>query len=562
MRTERETTQQQPPTDLEDDLRTQVDGEVNFDAGMRAAYATDASNFRQVPIGVVVPQTVEAAVAAVQVCHEHDVPVLSRGGGTSLAGQCTNTAVVIDWTKHCNKLVSLDVQRQTCVVEPGIVLDELNRQLAPHGLRFGPEPATHMNCAIGGMIGNNSCGATAQRTGKVVDNIVGLEVLTYDGTRFTCGRTSDEEYADIEARGDRRATIYRSLRRIRDAYADTIRETYPDIPRRVSGYNLDSLLPEHGFDVAGALVGSESTLVTVLRAELSLVPVQRARTLVVLGYPDIMRAADAVPSILPYEPSALEGVDKFLIHDERVKRLNTKALEQMPEGTGFLLVQFGGDNRDETDEAARAMLDALAETRNEANVAFMDDPSDEDELWRVREAGLGATANIPDRADTFEGWEDSAVPVDRLGDYLRDLRGLYEEFGYQGDTGPSLYGHFGHGCVHTRIPFDLYTESGVATYRRFMERAADVVVSYGGSLSGEHGDGQSRGELLPTMFGPDMVRGFEELKGVFDPANRMNPGKVVHPRGLDDDLRLGGDWRPSEPKELYFSFLEDEGSFV
>jgi FAD/FMN-containing dehydrogenase/Fe-S oxidoreductase len=547
---------------LETALRARVDGEIRFDAGSRAAYSTDASNFRQVPIGVVVPRTPEAAAEAVAVAREHDAPVLSRGGGTSLAGQCTNTAVVIDWSKYCDEVESVDADARTCVVQPGIVLDELNRQLAPTGLRFGPEPATHMNCTLGGMIGNNSCGATAQRTGKVVDNIAALEVLCYDGTRFWCGPTSDEEYAEIERHGNGRATIHRQLRQLRDEYADRIRERFPDIPRRVSGYNLDSLLPEHDFDVAGLLVGSESTLVTVLRAKLKLVPVVRARTLVVLGYPSVAEAADAVPAILPHEPIALEGLDHRLVKDEQIKHLNPDALRELPEGDAYLMVQFGGDTTEEADAHAHRMLAALHETEHEANVSFLDDPRHESELWQVREAGLGATAHLPGRPDTFEGWEDSAVPPERLGDYLRRLDDLYQEFGYAGETGPSLYGHFGQGCVHTRIPFDLYTADGVADYRRFLDRAADLVVEFGGSLSGEHGDGQTRGALLPKMFGDEIVRAFGRLKAVFDPDNRMNPGKVVAPYPPDTHLRLGGDWAPATPQDLYFRFPHDGGSFA
>jgi FAD/FMN-containing dehydrogenase/Fe-S oxidoreductase len=543
-------------------LQSRVDGEVRFDAGSRAAYSTDASNFRQVPIGVVVPRTPEAAAEAVAVAREHGAPVLSRGGGTSLAGQCTNTAVVLDWSKYCHRVESVDADTRTCMVQPGIVLDELNRELAPTGLRFGPEPATHMNCTIGGMIGNNSCGATAQRTGKVVDNIAALEVLCYDGTRFWCGRTTDDEYAAVERHGDRRAAIYRQLRGMRDEYADAIRAGFPDIPRRVSGYNLDSLLPEHGFDVAGLLVGSESTLVTVLRAKLELVPVVRERTLVVLGYPSVDKAADAVPAILPHEPIALEGLDSRLIRDERLKHLNPEALRELPRGRAFLMVQFGGDTVDEADKAAHGMLDALHGTEHEADVAFLDDPAHETQLWQVREAGLGATAHIPGKPDTFEGWEDSAVAPERLGDYLRRLNELYEQFGYASETGPSLYGHFGQGCVHTRIPFDLYTADGVATYRRFLERAADLVAEFGGSLSGEHGDGQTRGELLPRMFGPELVDAFGRLKAIFDPGNRMNPGKVVAPAPLDAHLRLGGDWAPATPQDLYFRFPHDGGSFA
>ncbi len=545
---------------LKRSLAARVDGEVRFDAGTRGAYSTDASNFRQLPIGVVVPRSVDAAVEAVAVCREHAAPVLSRGGGTSLAGQCTNAAVVLDWTKYCHRLVSVDPVRRRCVIEPGIVLDELNRQLAPIGLRYGPEPATHPNCTLGGMIGNNSCGATAQRTGKVVDNTPRLEVLLYDGTRFWCERTDDDRYAEIVATGGRRAEIYRRLRELADAHAEEIRERYPDIPRRVSGYNLDSLLSEHGFDIAGLLIGSESTLVTVLRAELELVPVVRERTLVVIGYPTVAQAGDAVPAITPHDPIALEGMDRRLVRDQELKHEHSDAIEQLPEGNGWLLVQFGGDTVDEADEQARRMLDALAVAKE--RVRFIDEPAREVELWQAREAGLGATAHVPGRRDTWEGWEDSAVPPERLGDYLRDLDALYEQHGFVDDSGPALYGHFGHGCVHTRIPFDLYSDQGVADYRRFLWEAADLVCRYGGSLSGEHGDGQTRGELLPRMFGDRLVEAFRTVKSIFDPDNRMNPGKVVDPYPLDANLRLGGDWHPLHPSALQFSFPDDGGSFV
>ena len=541
---------------LERDLAAAVDGEVRFDAGTRAAYSTDASNFRQVPLGVVVPRTVDAAEAAVAVCRRHGAPLLSRGGGTSLAGQCTNKAVVIDWTKYCHRVLDIDADGRTCTVEPGIVLDVLNNEhLKPYGLRFGPEPATHMNCTLGGMIGNNSCGATAQRTGKVVDNIAALEVLLYDGTRFWCGPASDEEYAAIERRGDRQASIYRQLRRLRDRYGDQVRAAYPDIPRRVSGYNLDSLLPEHGFDVAGLLVGSESTLVTVLRAKLKLVDVLPERSLVVLGYPSVDRAADAVPRILECErqPIALEGLDHRLITDQQLHHWNAQALHELPEGTAYLMVQFGGHTRDEVDQSAEDMLAALHDTEHRARRLLLRRP-------RPRGRVVGGPRGRPGRDCARAGPPRHLGrlgrlrrPPARLGDYLRDLNKLYDEFGYSDESGPSLYGHFGQGCVHTRIPFDLYSTEGVAKYRRFMERAADLVVSYGGSLSGEHGDGQSRGELLSRMFGEELVGAFGELKHIFDPGDKMNPGKVVHPAGLDEHLKLGGDWAPATPQDLFFS---------
>ena len=504
-----------------------------------------------------VPRTVDDAVAAIAVCREHGAPVVSRGGGTSLAGQSCNVAVVIDWSKYCHGLVSVDPHGRTCVIEPGIVLDELNAQLAPHRLMFGPRPATHDHCTLGGMIGNNSCGATAQAYGKTVDNVVRLEVLTHDGERFWAGPTSDEEYAAIIAAGGRRAEIYRALRELSESCADQIRERYPQIPRRVSGYNLDSLLPEQGFDMARALTGSESTLVTILHAELRLVAKPAAQALVVLGYPDIASAADAAPRIAPHQPEQLEGLDDRLITFERERRMNPEALRLLPEGRGWLMVIFSGDSQDEADTKARALIDDLRGTEHEPTVKFYDDPAHEKELADVREVALGATARAPDMPDTWEGWEDSAVPPGRLGDYLRDLSKLYDEFGY---SGSALYGHFGQGCVHTRIPFDLVTADGIATFRRFIERAADLVVSYGGSFSGEHGDGQARGELLPKMFGEDLVRAFGQVKAIFDPKNLMNPGKVVAPYRIDENLRLGASWSP-RGYGTFFSYPDDDGRF-
>ncbi|MEU1005955.1 FAD-binding and (Fe-S)-binding domain-containing protein [Streptomyces tibetensis] len=545
--------------ELEAALRDAVDGEVRFDAGSRGAYATDGSNYRQVPLGVVVPRSVDAGARAVEVCARLKAPVLSRGGGTSLAGQATNTAVIIDWTKYCHALVSVDPEARTCVVEPGIVLDELNRQLSEQGLQFGPKPSTHSHCALGGMIGNNSCGASAQAYGKTVDNVRRLEILTYDGTRMWVGPTSEAERARIIAEGGRRAEIHRGLERIVAEYLADIRTGYPRIPRRVSGYNLDSLLPEHGFDLAKALVGSEGTLVNVLRAELDLVPVPPCQSLLVLGYDDICAAADDVPELLRHcAPGQLEALDGRMAQLMREEHAYLESLDALPDGDSWLMLQFVGDSQEDVDEQAHALLRALGRSEKEATVAFSDDPAREQKMLRAREAGLGVTARPPDDRETWEGWEDSAVPPERLGDYLRDLKELFAEFDYDH---PSLYGHFGQGCVHTRIPFGLKTAEGVAGFRRFVERAADLVASYGGSLSGEHGDGQSRGELLTRMFGERLVSAFGEVKALFDPDNLMNPGKVVAPHPVDGQLRLGPGWRPAET-ETYFGYPEDENSFT
>ncbi|MGW2464928.1 FAD-binding and (Fe-S)-binding domain-containing protein [Streptomyces sp. NPDC001761] len=543
---------------LEAALSAEVDGEVRFDAGSRGAYVTDGSNYRQVPLGVVVPRTVEAGARAVSVCARFDAPVLSRGGGTSLAGQSTNTAVVIDWSKYCTGVLSVDPERRTCVVEPGIVLDELNRHLARDRLQFGPKPSTHSHCAIGGMIGNNSCGASAQAYGKTVDNVRRLEILTYDGQRAWVGPTPPGERARLIAAGGRLGEIYAGLEHIATEYLADIRRGYPKIPRRVSGYNLDSLLPENDFDVAKALVGSEGTLVTVLRAELDLVPVPPYQSLLVLGYDDICAAGDDVSRLLEHcTPSQLEALDGRMAQLMREEGAYLDSLAILPEGDSWLMVQYSGDSQEDVDEQAHALLRAIGRGEKDANVAFSDNPEREQKMLRAREAGLGVTARPPDGRETWEGWEDSAVPPERLGDYLRDLKDLFTEFDY---GHPSLYGHFGQGCVHTRIPFGLRNAQGVAGYRRFVERAADLVASYGGSLSGEHGDGQSRGELLTRMFGARLVTAFGELKALFDPGNRMNPGKVVHPNPVDGQLRLGPTWRPATPK-THFGYPEDDHSF-
>ncbi|MDX6353281.1 MAG: hypothetical protein QOF98_184 [Streptomyces sp.] len=544
---------------LRDALREAVDGEVRFDAGSRGAYATDGSNYRQVPIGVVVPHSVDAGAATVAVCARFGAPVLSRGGGTSLGGQCTNTAVVVDWTKYCDALVSVDPEARTCVVEPGIVLDDLNRQLAPHGLMFGPKPSTHSHCAIGGMIGNNSCGASAQAYGKTADNLRRLEILTYDGTRCWVGATSTREYEEIAAAGGRRAELYQGMRELADHYLADIRQGYPKIPRRVSGYNLDDLLPEKGFHVARALAGSEGTLVTVLHAELDLVPVPAAQAILVLGYPDICAAADDVPRVLEHcSPGQLEALDDRMAQLMREEGTHLESLQSFPEGDSWLLVQFAGDDQDDVDRQAHELLRGLGRDQDDPAVALSEDPAREQRMLKAREAGLGVTARPPDERETWEGWEDSAVPPERLGDYLRDLKKLFAESGYDH---PSLYGHFGQGCVHTRIPFGLRTAEGVADFRAFLFKAADLVVSYGGSLSGEHGDGQARGELLPRMFGERLVGAFGELKALFDPGDRMNPGKVVAPNPLDSHLRLGADWRPRDDSDARFGYPDDGGSF-
>ncbi|HEU5123916.1 MAG TPA: FAD-binding and (Fe-S)-binding domain-containing protein [Verrucomicrobiae bacterium] len=551
------------PSALARRLKKKLAGEVRFDNGSRALYATDGSNYRQVPIGVVIPKSVEDIQETVALCREFGAPILSRGGGTSLAGQCCNVAVVMDLSKYYNRILEINPEQKFARVQTGIVLDHLrNHAIEKHGLTFGPDPATHNHCTIGGMLGNNSCGVhsvMAQfRAGgpRVADNVYELEVLTYDGTRMRVGETSESELSRIISEGGRRGEIYQRLKKLRDVYSDLIRARFPDIPRRVSGYNLDELLPEKKFNVARALVGTESTCVVILEAKLQLLRNPKARTLVVLGYPDVYCAGDHIMEILPFKPIGLEGLDHKLVSYMERRGLHTKDLTLLPDGKGWLLVEFGGESKEDADDQARKMIDAIRRQPNPPSVKLYDDPKQEEEIWKVRESGLGATAFVPGLHDTWPGWEDSAVRPDKVGPYLRDLRALFHKFGYHA----SLYGHFGQGCIHCRIPFELTTAKGIRDYKQFTSEAADLVLRYGGSISGEHGDGQARADLLPKMFGPELCRAFQEFKSIWDPDWKMNPGKVVEPFRRDENLRLGVNYHPWEP-ETHFQFQEDHNSF-
>ncbi|HEY0846448.1 MAG TPA: FAD-binding and (Fe-S)-binding domain-containing protein [Noviherbaspirillum sp.] len=539
---------------LEEELKAQIAGEVRFDDGSRALYATDASNYRQVPIGVVVPRSTEDVVETVRICHRYGAPVLARGGGTSLCGQCCNVAVVMDFSKYLNRIISIDAENKTARVQPGVVLDDLRHAAEAHGLTFAPDPATHNHNTLGGMIGNNSCGPHSVMGGTTVENVIELDVLTYDGLRMRVGATTDQQISEQKGR---RRDIYEFLKRLRDTYADDIRQRYPEIPRRVSGYNLNALLPENGFNVAQALVGSEGTCVTVLEATVRLIDNPRCRVLLVLGYKDVFATGDHVPDVMDAGPIAVEGVDDRLVHDMDAINLHPDNVRLLPEGGGWLLVEFGGDSIDDAKAQAQRLMDRLRRGDDPPSMRLFDDPAMQHKIWKVRESGLGATAHVPNKEITWEGWEDSAVPPERLGEYLRKLRALFDKYDYDGD----LYGHFGQGCVHTRINFDLETAAGIRKYREFIHEAAHLVVSMGGSISGEHGDGQSKAELLPIMFGERLMQAFREFKGIWDPHWRMNPGKVVGAHRADENLRLGTDYDPPEAR-VHFHYPGDRGDFA
>ena len=542
---------------LASELRASVRGEVRFDAGSRALYATDGSNYRQVPIGVVIPTNTEDVVQTVALCRRYHVPLLSRGGGTSLAGQTCNTAIVLDMSKYMRTILDINPEQKLARVQPGLVLDALRLAAEQYHLTFGPDPATHAQCTLGGMIGNNSCGTHSVMAGMTSDNIEALDILTYDGLRMRVGRTSDDELAQIISAGGRRGDIYARLKALRDTYANLIRERFPNIPRRVSGYNLDQLLPENGFHVARALVGTEGTCVTVLEATVNLVSSPPARTLLVLGFADAYIAADHVPEIMAHQPIALEGLDRLLIENMRKKNLHPAEVALLPPGGGWLLVEFGRQSREESNAQARRLMEQMQRKEHPPTMKLFENPKEAAKIWMVRESGLGATTCVPGEPHHWEGWEDAAVPPEKLGSYLRDYARLVKKYDYT----TALYGHFGQGCVHNRVDFDLVSREGIKKFRAFMEEAADIVVGYGGSISGEHGDGQARAELLPKMYGPELIQAFREFKAIWDPDGKMNPGKVVDPYRLDENLRLGPTYNPAQPA-THFKFPDDEGSFA
>ncbi|HEY4319902.1 MAG TPA: FAD-linked oxidase C-terminal domain-containing protein [Gemmatimonadales bacterium] len=548
---------------LAQELRAGTGCEVRFDASARAAWSTDASNYRQVPIGVVFPRTANDIIKTVAICRRHGAPVTTRGGGTSLAGQGCNVAVIIDCSRYFNRILHIDTAAKTAQVEPGCVLDTLRDAARPHGLTFGPDPATHNRCTLGGMIGNNSCGAHSVMAdfygpGPLTRHqVIALDILTSDGERFTVSATDEAEYERIIAAGGRRAQIHAALRALRDAHASEIRDRFVDIPRRVSGYNLDALLPEQHFDIAQALVGTEGTCVIVLGATVRLIDDLPARSLLVLGYPSAFHAADHVPALLAYRPVGLEGMDNTLVDMMRTRGINTDEIAMLPAGNGWLLVEFGAATVSESDALAERAMHELAALSDAPSMRLCRTADEARRLWAVREAALGIAARPPGGAEAHEGWEDSAVAPEKLGAYLRDLNALIDEFGYRS----AMYGHFGQGCVHFRIDFDLRSHDGIAIYLRFLDRAADLVVSYDGSLSGEHGDGQARAIFLEKMYGAELVKAFGEFKRIWDPLNLLNPGKVVDPRYPDQDLRMGPGYQPRDVS-THFAFRDDRGSFA
>ncbi|MGB8845985.1 MAG: FAD-linked oxidase C-terminal domain-containing protein, partial [Terracidiphilus sp.] len=562
--------------ELEDLLKKSLRGPnssdlVRFDLGSRALYAADASNYRQLPIGVVFPRDAADVEAALAACRATGAAVLPRGAGTSLAGQCVNVAVVFDYSRFMNSLEELDPAQRIARVQPGIVLDRLRDAAELHHLTYAPDPATHSRCTLGGIVGNNSCGVHGLLGGKAVDNVESLDIVLYDGTRMTVGATPQEQLDALVRSGGRVGQIYAGLARIRDRYAVLVREKFPRIPRRVSGYNLDELLPENNFHVARALVGSEGTCANIVSATLNLIASPPFRVLTVLGFSDAFLAADAVPLALDHKPIGLEGFDYLLVDFMRRKGLALRDLDRLPDGVGFLLVEMGAWSQEEALAKAEAIARA-SQAWPSPPVAHICTPEEAASVWHVRESALGAMVFVPGEPDRFEGWEDAAVPPAQLGNYLRAITKLMAEYGFRSP----LYGHYGQGCVHTRINFDFSTPKGIKKFREFIDRAADMVLSFGGSLSGEHGDGQARAALLPKMFGAELIEAFREFKSLWDPDNRMNPGKLsdaVRVYDPTENLRHASEMHTNlvqgaappqvvRTGETHFAFAKDNGSLA
>ncbi len=554
-------------------LAKKIKGEVRFDRGTIALYATDSSNFREAPLGVVIPRTQEDVVNTHRICSRFGAPILSRGCGTSLSGETVNFAVVIDHSKYLTHIGKTDAANRLVTVEPGAINEQVNIHTGKKNLVFGPDPSTHSYCTIGGNAGNNSCGihsVQSQLYGpgpRTSDNLESMDIVTYDGERFTVGVNEEEHLDAIIRAGGCKGEIYRKLRALRDRYADLIREKYPPaskLPRRVSGYNLDELLPEKGFNVARALVGTEGTCVTALQITLKLTPALLKRVTAIVQYDELPDAATHIGEIMEWKPIGLEALDHELFQDEQLEHKDTEALKALPRsGRGsWLLVEFGADSDKEVRKKAKEFQEWLIHKKGyekeRIGLFGRGEPGGPaDVVWKAREGGLGATAFPPNSGDHWPGWEDSAVPPDKLSPYIVDLKKLYNKYGYKG----AMYGHFGQGCVHSRISFELKTPGGVAQYRNFLEEAADLVVSYGGSLSGEHGDGQQRAQFLVKQYGAELIEAMREFKRIWDPQWKMNPGKVIDPYPVDSNLKLGANYAPREVTTK-FAYREDGGSFA
>lgn len=515
--------------------------EVDGDLRRRSEYSTDASNYRVIPTAVAYPRDAGEVAAALKVAREHGVPLTARGAGTSCAGNAVGTGLVLDFSRYMNKILEIDPEARTATVQPGVIMGALQDAAAPYGLRFGPDPSTWTRATIGGMIGNNACGPHAVAWGRTADNVLALEMI--DGTGRALSVTTGLDSIP-------------GLTELVRANLATIRTGFGRFKRQVSGYSLEHLLPENGANLARMLVGTEGTLGVITSATVQLVELPEKPVLAVLGYPSMAEAADAVPALLAHDPLAIEGIDARLV--DVVRRAHgDAAVPELPNGAGWLLVEVGGVNALE-----RAHL--LAQDAGTRELVVHPAGPEATALWKIRADGAGLGGRTPAGAQAWPGWEDAAVPPQNLGGYLRDFEALMKEHDLDG----LLYGHFGDGCVHVRLDFPFAEDGGAAAARRFLEEAADVAVTHGGSLSGEHGDGRARSELLDRMYSPASLELMGRVKALFDPQNHLNPGVLVSPtEGSPSEgiARLDADFRRPQAAAtgaVGFSFHHDGDDFT
>ena len=497
------------------DLRTLID--VDSSVGTRARYSSDAGLTRIPPLAVAFPRTPEQAVAAFHLARAHGVPLTARGGGTSCASNAIGPGLVLDFSRHMNRVLSIDPEARTATVEPGCVGSTLQAAAAKHGLRFGPDPSSQNRATIAGMVANNACGPHATAWGRTSDNIVSLDCVDGQGRRFTATTSHDSALNDVPG-----------LASLIDSNLAPIRTQLGRFKRQVSGYSLEHLTPEGGRNLAAMLTGTEGTLVLILSVTVRLVPLPDAPVLAALGYRSMIEAADDVPALLAHSPLAVEGMDRRLVDVVRAHK-GPGAVPALPEGEGWLLVEVGAPGEDVTASLERAR--ALCADSAAIDTVVYPPGAQASALWRIRADGAGLGGRTPpDGAgggdqQAWPGFEDAAVPPENLGAYLRDFTALMEEFDIDG----LLYGHFGDGCVHVRLAMPLETPEGVAHSRAFLQSAARICAAHGGSVSGEHGDGRARGELLRFMYSPEMLDLFARVKHVFDPDNLLNPGVLASP---------------------------------
>lgn len=536
-------------------------GDVLSDHASRAHYSSDASLYRLVPAVVVRPRDAGEVAATMDVARTYGVPIVPRGGGTSVAGNAISTGVVMDFSKHMNQIVAIDPQARTATVQPGVIQSHLQRAAGDYGLLFGPDPSTMTRCTIGGMIGNNACGSRTLGYGRTSDNVRALELLTAHGEELllTAGQnplaterlqTVAAPQALPPALGERTREMLESLRDLVRENLAVSRTEFATFGRQVSGYAVDALLPENRFDLTRFMVGSEGTLGVITQATVDLIEAPAFRTLVVLGFEDIVTAADATMAVLGHQLTACEGLDARIVQVVRERR-GPQAVPALPRGDAWLFAEVSGD--DEGGTAERALR--LAQDVGCLDSRIVTKPNEAAALWRIRADGAGLSGRSITNRPAHAGWEDAAVPPARLGAYLREFEALLTGHGLAGFP----FGHFGDGCMHVRLDFALDRPGGVAQFGEFLDAAAELVGNYGGSMSGEHGDGRARSAYLPKMYSPAALNLFGDIKNIFDPHNLLNPGVLTSPASPTADLRV-----PQAPplrRNLAFAYDHDDADF-